>query len=125
MTSNEIQTLSLTDFITTNTINLLTKLKISPSFLSYPVDKWSQIEDYQKGREVISKLRVVNDCAERAIALASTYNNCLSTDDEQKQFIMHIISENRVNLPNVNKKTLSEHFQQNCTINDESLQTIE
>jgi hypothetical protein len=56
---------------------------------------------------MVKKLKVVNDIAERGVKLIKDYNECLTKNEEQKQFILQIVSDYRRRFPDCNKKTLS------------------
>ena len=65
---------SLGHFSTRRSQNLLTKLHIGNSFLVLPPEQWNDNIDYQKGKQRINDLRVVNDTAERGVKLCEEYN---------------------------------------------------
>ncbi|KAG7178211.1 hypothetical protein Hamer_G004019 [Homarus americanus] len=46
-------------------------------------------------RENAMKLRIVNDTAERGIALIQAYNQSLTKDEEQKQYLLRTVHEHR------------------------------
>ncbi|KAK0059938.1 hypothetical protein Bpfe_010797 [Biomphalaria pfeifferi] len=61
----QIEDFSWGHFSTRRSQNLLTKLQIGHSFLVLPPEQWNDYTDYQKGKQRINDLRVVNDTAER------------------------------------------------------------
>ena len=44
---------------------------------------WNALETYKKGPIRIKGLRVINDCAERGVALISQYNEILTKNEEE------------------------------------------
>lgn len=48
-------------------------------------------------------LKAVNDCAERAIALATTFNQSLTTDEKEKQFLLQVVEDHRKRFPDPKK----------------------
>ena len=40
-------------------------------------------------------MKVVNDCAERGIALIEKYNESLTKDEDQKQFLLRFVQRHR------------------------------
>ncbi|ESO02990.1 hypothetical protein HELRODRAFT_173825 [Helobdella robusta] len=46
----------------------------SQNFLSFDPEVWPQLEDYNNAKEIVTAVRAVNDCAERAVKLASDFN---------------------------------------------------
>lgn len=65
---------------------------------------WNEREDFQHAKQIVSKLRVINDCAERAIKLATDFNLTLTHDEEQRQAIFQIIEHHRKQYPAPHKK---------------------
>jgi len=52
-------------------------------------------------------MRVVNDIAERGVALMDEYNKLHTTDEEQKQFLLLVVKEYHQWYPDRSKKTLA------------------
>ena len=63
-------------------------------------------ENYQHCKTVLSEIKVVNDLAERGVALIQQYNNCLTRSEEQKQYLLQVIEEHRKKFPSVSKKDI-------------------
>jgi hypothetical protein len=95
---------TLRDFSTQRTRNILTRLNIDPSFLSIPPETWNENDDYRKGRERVNHLRVVNDTAERGVKLFEEYNTLLTNDEEEKQFLLQVVEKNRISVPTYTTK---------------------
>jgi hypothetical protein len=64
-------------------MHLFTALKLGLSFLSSDPDMWDSREDYQQAKEIVAAVRVVYDCAERAVKLATDFNLQPTKDEEQ------------------------------------------
>ena len=64
---------SLGDFAS-RTVELFSRLQIPDTFLAQQPQDWCHDEAYQRGRERIKALRVVNDAAERGVKLFEEYN---------------------------------------------------
>jgi len=69
---------------------------------------WENNLKYKRGKEIISKLKVVNDTAERAVKLIEDFNKIGSKNEEQKQYILQVVTEYRQRYSNSNKSTLME-----------------
>lgn len=82
-------------FASERTLRTLTVLDIKDSFLQLPPETWGENNDYVQGKTCIKNLRVVNDTAERGVKLFEDYNNILSKNEEEKQFILHVVEQNR------------------------------
>lgn len=85
----------LKDFATSRSMNFFTSLNINARFLQQDPASWPEDAEYCKGKKKVSALRVINDCAERAVKLASDYNLLLTKDEEQKQLIFQIVEKSR------------------------------
>jgi len=57
---------------------------LSTSFLKTDPENWNMNTDYTVGREVLKHLQVVNDSAERGVALIEEYNQILTKKENQK-----------------------------------------
>ena len=51
-------------------------------------------------------MKVVNDTAERGIALMQQYNSSLTKNEEQKQFLLRLVERHRKTFPSSAKSTL-------------------
>ena len=58
-------------------------------------------------KQIIDNLKVVNDTAERSIALFTNLNYTLSNDEDEKQKIINIVEDHRRRVPNASKNALS------------------
>lgn len=103
---SDIHAKSLPDFVTKNSSELFTKLNLNTDFLDSHPDSWKDNPSYTTSQSTLKHLKVVNDCAERGVALISAFNPILCQDEEQKQYLLQIVEENRHNMPNANKSTI-------------------
>jgi hypothetical protein len=76
------------------------------SFLSKPPDVWKTDVIFQAMKASVRQLKVVNDCAERGIALIHSYNSALIKDEKQKQFLLQLVSGHRKQFPKATKAAL-------------------
>jgi len=97
----------LEDFVTSNTHRFFNVTGFSASFLDKDVEAWTEDEDFKSIRASVQCMRVVNDIAERGVALMEEYNKLHTTDEEQKQFLLLDVKEYCQRYPNRSKKTLS------------------
>lgn len=49
---------------------------------------------------------MVNDVAERGVALIQQFNTTITHDEEQKQYLLQIVESHRKKFKNCNKSTL-------------------
>lgn len=103
---------NLETFVTQRTNRLFellstTGVEESRSFLSQDPEAWDADASYQKLNERVKMLMVVNDSAERGIALIEKYNQSLTKDEEQKQFLLRFVQSHRQQFPSSSKAELA------------------
>ena len=69
------------------------------------------LQDFQMRLSIVCGLNVINDAAQRGVALTQSFNSSITTDEEQKQFLLQIVEEHRRSLPNLNKSKLVQNFE--------------
>lgn len=82
----------ISDFVTPMTIQFFERFQIPCKFLEKPISEWLTDPEYNESKEMVAKLKVTNDTAERGIQQMSKYNNILSKDEKTKQFILHVVN---------------------------------
>ena len=103
---SKIPDLRLRDLVTKDTRLFFEILTIPDSFLEADPETWVTNTDYLQAEAVVRGLRVVNDTAERGVALLQEYNALLTKDEEQTQFVLQVVKEHRKLYPDSNKATL-------------------
>jgi len=98
------------NFISKNSRRFFDRFSINTEFLEKHPSEWIKNDNFRKGLQIAKNLKVVNDAAERGVKLMQDYNNLLTTDEEEKQFILQIVREYRSKYPNVAKSTLSKNL---------------
>lgn len=101
---------SIDKFITKNSSHFFSCLGIDSDFLKEHPSTWSHNEAYKKGLEIVKNLRVTNDHAERGVALIQKYIS-MTKQEDQLQYLLHIVERNRKELPKVSKSSLAQYFQ--------------
>ena len=76
---------------------------LSYDFLDVDIELWTSNESYKESEEYFKLMKVVNDAAERGVALVSEFNKCLTKNEEQFQYLLQIVKEHRAKLPNCNR----------------------
>lgn len=66
------------------------RFKINSDFLKTYPNNWSSSNDYKNGEDIIQKLKVVNDAAERGIKLIEEFEQKVTRDENQKQFLLQV-----------------------------------
>ena len=93
------QDTSIEQFVTRRSLYLFESLRLPQDFLSAPVNTWTTREDYQAACKTVHALKVVNDCAERSVKLATDFNEVLTKNDEQRQLLYQVVEYHRKLLP--------------------------
>jgi len=68
---------------------------------------WKNNQHYLQRLDKLTNLKVVNDIVERGVKLISDYNNLISENEDQKQFLVQTIYEYRKKYPNAKNHTLT------------------
>jgi hypothetical protein len=98
------QAMTLSDFVTERSMNLFHALKIDPACLDGEPSKWHDCPTYISAKEKVSAMKVINDCAERAVKLATDFNAALTQDESQRQLVFQIVEYHRQAMPMPLKK---------------------
>ena len=59
-----------------------------------------------KGSSCVITLAVVNDHAERGVALVQEYSSRLTKDEDKFQYLLKLVADNRKKYPQFSKKAL-------------------
>ena len=102
-----IEQKQLDDFVTSHTKVFFEILELPSSFLESNAENWQLNEDYLKACKMVMSVKVVNDLAERGVKLMEDYNQILTNNEEQKQYLLQVVQKYRSELPNRNKKNYS------------------
>ena len=81
-------------------------LHLPTGFLGEDPEFWDQHPDYQQARTTVQALKVVNDTAERGLALATTFNRKIKKSEEGKQELFQTVQEHRKTFPDARKRTV-------------------
>lgn len=102
--------ISLADRVTERTMDLFDMIgtngkERARAFLGKDPSQWSSDPTFKSLKEEAMKLRVVNDTAERGIALIQTYKS-LTKDEDQKQYLLRLVDKHRKACPHPTKQAL-------------------
>ena len=96
----------LSSFVTKGSSKFFEILGISSSFLDKNPSSWPEDTDYQASQMVAKHVRITNDVAEGAVALATGLNGLITRDKYQKKCLILGVHENRKARPNSTKREL-------------------
>ena len=97
---------SLDTFASPKTLYLLEHLGINDSFLQEDPEYWENNESFQEGKRRIHNIPVVNDVAERGVALIKQFNSHHTTKDDQLQYLLGVVEQHRKKFPTASKAVL-------------------
>ena len=92
--------------LTPGTKTFFNRFSLSTDFLNKDPSVWKDDPGYKSGIEKLKKLMVVNDVAERGVKLIQDYNNILTKDETEKQFVLQIVAGDRKKYPTATKSCL-------------------
>ncbi|KAG0727763.1 hypothetical protein GWK47_033974 [Chionoecetes opilio] len=105
--SQAVSGLQLQDMASTNTRRFFQKLRLEDGFLDADPATWLEREDFRTAAAFVEEIAVINDHAERGVALIQEYNRRLTQDEEQLQFLLQVVSRHRAKFPDSRKKTVA------------------
>lgn len=98
----------LSDFVSQNSLELFKKFDLPYEFLDADILTWASDDSYKECLNFFKTLKVTNDVAERGVALIEEYNNCLTKDETQLQYLLQTVRDHRQKYPSCNKKNLQQ-----------------
>ena len=87
-------------------MNLFHCLNLPTDFLSIDPDTWESEDGYSVAKRRLTTLTVVNDTAERGVALIQEYNRMLTKDEDDLQFLLQVVDDHRRLHPTTKKTEL-------------------
>ena len=97
----------LWDLVTSNSWELFI-LKMSADWLALPPTKWDTSLDYIRFRDFVRAVKVMNDCAERGVKLATDYSKSLTKDSLERSKIYQVVEAERRAKPDTKKSTMNK-----------------
>ena len=81
-------------------------LKIPRGCLDNNPSNWKNSISYMGCKSKVFSMKVTNDTAERGVSLIQNYLHVLTKDEEQRQYLLQIVSEHRKKFPDSKKATI-------------------
>ena len=81
-------------------------LDLDSSFLTSHPNDWHANESFQRLKRFTKNFRVVNDVAEHAVQLATDYNELITRNEEQRQYLYASVNRQRQDRADLRHKTL-------------------
>ena len=73
----------------------LKRFNINSDYIETSPFTWESNLEYKRGKDIVSKLKVVNDTAERGVKLIEDFKTIGSKNEEQKQYMLQVVTEYR------------------------------
>ena len=105
---SSISSASLPDFCSKSTLGFFQKLKLNSDFLQEDPKSWDKRADFKTAQNSLIAMSVVNDHAERSVALIQEYSKILTKNEDQLQFVLQVVQDHRKLFPDSRKSTLSK-----------------
>lgn len=100
---------SISDFVTPNSLFIFKHFNLPYEFLNTELHTWESNPEYQKCLDTFKKLKVVNDIAERGVALTEKFNEALTHNEDERQKIFQAVQHHRSQYPVCTKSIYSEN----------------
>ena len=66
---------------------------------------WNDTPSFQQAAVLVKSLKVVNDAAERSVALMSSFNQSVTRRESEMQKLIQVVKDNRHRIPDASKST--------------------
>lgn len=86
-------------------MKIFSRFNIDDGFLKDDPTTWESNTDFSNAENIINSLTIINYTAERAVKLMEDFNETLTLNEQQKQYVQ----EHRKLYPNCKKSTLQQH----------------
>lgn len=108
--SSKLHTKKVSDLIQCQSMNAINRLQLNISFMhDLAPEKWNDSAEYNAAKSFVDNIAVVNDVAERSLALMTVFNETLTRKEDTKQLVLQVVQDNRKRIINCTKKTLSAY----------------
>jgi hypothetical protein len=97
----------LDSFASPKTVRLFEKLHLATDFLEADPSSWGTNRAFRAAQDQLKTLKVVNDHAERGLALIQKFNRALTKNEEQLQFLLQVVADHRHTFPDARKAVLA------------------
>lgn len=95
---------NLENFVTAETSAFFERFNCSEILHQNP-STWSENDTFKNASEIVRKLKVVNDTAERGVRLMEEYNQLITKNEDQKQYLLQVVKDYRRRFPDSRKET--------------------
>ena len=101
---------SLDSFVSPKSMRFFERFNLPTEWMQKDPESWKTNEEYLQSQKIVQSIKVVNDVAERTIHLFEEYNEILTKDEDQLQYVMHCLEEYRRRYPTGTKSGLLKRW---------------
>jgi len=110
MDSGGLENKALHDLVTSASTTALRSLRVDVDFLfDNDPSVWNDSPIFLKAKAIVDSLQVVNDSAERSVALMSTFNESITKTESEMQKLIQVVEDHRKRVPDGRKCTLNAY----------------
>lgn len=106
----KIRNLKIEDFVSERSTDFFLLNNLPSSFLKEDPSLWHINSEYIQCEEFIKNIKVVNDVAERGVALATTFNKCITRSESDFQNLLQTVEKHRKDFPTASKKNIQSGY---------------
>ena len=104
---NKLRKKQLHELVTSSSTAALQSLGLDVTILSGTEPKtWEEIAECHYTKAIVKSVKVINDTAERSIALISTFNQSITKTESEMQKLKEVVEDNRKRIPDYRKSIL-------------------
>lgn len=105
---------TLSDYVSQRSLQFFDILQLKTDFLfNTDPSEWATNEEYLQAKSCTENLSVINDCAERAVALCGEFNGIGPKDDNEKNDLLLSVAKNRKKQNNSSKASVQKYLANN------------
>lgn len=98
---------TLKDLIGPESHTIFHLLDVGTDWLAKPINQWSSDPGFLVAEQFVRTVKVVNDAAERGVKLISDFATILTSDPQQRSWLLQGVEQHRKQFPSFDKKTLA------------------
>lgn len=98
----------ISSFVTRHTADFFNRFGLSMKFMDLHPSEWTASTEFNDAVEKLKNIKVVNDCAERGVKLISDFQRSITANEDEKQYLLQVVSKNRKEFSNFTKEALTK-----------------
>ena len=104
---NKLEKKQLHELVTSSSTAALQSLGLDVNSLSgTDPNTWEELAEFRDTKAIVKSVKVINDTAERSVALMSTFNESITKTESEMQKLIQVVEDNRKRIPDCCKSIL-------------------